>query len=461
MDTKTILLSLSLAAATAGAQQRPVVQTKFTADPAPIVQGDTVYLFASHDADDAPEGYGTFKMEDWLLYTSTDMVNWQERGSVVDLKAFKWLTPEEQKNGAWAIQVVRHKGKYYMYAPIHMHGIGVLTSDNIYGPWTDPIGRPLIGPEYDSIDPTVLQDDDGSVYLYWGNPNLWWVKLNEDMVSFEGKPNKDKRIHKTKDTPDPFDYQEGPWAYKRDGKYYMTYASTCCPEGIGWAWSDKPHDEWQYGGHIMDHDGRSSGNHPDIIDFMDKTYCFGFNYLLNDKITDKHHERRSICVTQLTFDSEGRIRQCPWWEEGKAVQPLAAFNPYRRVEAETMAWSEGLKTACELEGTTAPKAFQHPRVYVTHIDDGDWLRLDNVDFKRGAKRFSARIRSTKGGSIELHTGSKESCADAVINVGPNAGQWVTAQTDLTRKVSGKADLYLVFRGEGTGLFELDWWELTK
>ena len=29
--------------------------------------------------------------------------------------------------------------------------------------------------------------------------------------------------------------QEGPWAYKRNGHYYMAYASTCCPEGIGYA----------------------------------------------------------------------------------------------------------------------------------------------------------------------------------------------------------------------------------
>ena len=41
----------------------PIIQTKYTADPAPYVHGDTVYLYTTHDEDDG-EG---FKMKDWLL----------------------------------------------------------------------------------------------------------------------------------------------------------------------------------------------------------------------------------------------------------------------------------------------------------------------------------------------------------------------------------------------------------
>ena len=49
----------------------PIIQTKYTADPSPIVIGDTLYLYTSHD-DDHGEN---FIMKDWLLYTTTDMVN--------------------------------------------------------------------------------------------------------------------------------------------------------------------------------------------------------------------------------------------------------------------------------------------------------------------------------------------------------------------------------------------------
>ncbi|MDI7776678.1 hypothetical protein [Asticcacaulis sp. EMRT-3] len=46
-------------------------QTAFTADPVPLVYNSIVYPYTSHDQDEA-DG---FKMVDWRLYTSTDMVN--------------------------------------------------------------------------------------------------------------------------------------------------------------------------------------------------------------------------------------------------------------------------------------------------------------------------------------------------------------------------------------------------
>ncbi len=70
----------------------PLVQTKYTADPAPIVRNDTIYLYTSHDEDNA-EG---FLMKNWLLYTSTDMVNWQDRGVAASLEDFKWLTAKTE-----------------------------------------------------------------------------------------------------------------------------------------------------------------------------------------------------------------------------------------------------------------------------------------------------------------------------------------------------------------------------
>ena len=210
----------------------PIIQTKYTADPAPMVYNDTVYLYTTHDEDDA-EG---FKMRDWLLYTSTDMVNWQDRGAVASLKDFEWYKGD---NGAWAECVVERDGKWYMYCPIHGHGIGVLVADSPYGPFKDPLGKPLVWQKehWDDIDPSVFIDDDGQAYMYWGNPNIYCVKLNKDMISYSGEIMKMPHIE---------DYQEGPWFYKRNGHYYLAFASTCCPEGIGYAMSDKPLGPWEY-----------------------------------------------------------------------------------------------------------------------------------------------------------------------------------------------------------------------
>ena len=106
----------------------PIIQTKFTADPAPVVHDGVVYLFTTHDED----GAQGFLMKDWLLYTSTDMVNWQDHGAVASLRDFSWY---KGNNGAWAEQVIERNGKWYMYCPIHGNGIGVLVADSPYGPY--------------------------------------------------------------------------------------------------------------------------------------------------------------------------------------------------------------------------------------------------------------------------------------------------------------------------------------
>ena len=54
---------LAMTAATSGVAQNPIIQTKYTADPTPMVYNDTVFLYTTHDEDDA-EG---FKMLDWYF----------------------------------------------------------------------------------------------------------------------------------------------------------------------------------------------------------------------------------------------------------------------------------------------------------------------------------------------------------------------------------------------------------
>jgi hypothetical protein len=76
---------VSIALTTSAAQaSAPIIQTRFTADPAPMVHDGVVYLYTSHDEDDA-DG---FTMRDWRLYSSTDMANWTDRGVVASLKTF-------------------------------------------------------------------------------------------------------------------------------------------------------------------------------------------------------------------------------------------------------------------------------------------------------------------------------------------------------------------------------------
>jgi hypothetical protein len=429
-------IAFMLACAAVSQAQRPLIQTKYTADPAPMVHNDTIFLYTTHDEDDA-DG---FKMFDWLLYTSTDMVNWTDRGAVASLKDFKWYPGD---NGAWAEQVVERNGKFYMYCPIHGNGIGVLVADSPYGPFVDPIGKPLVWQKehwYD-IDPTVFIDDDGQAYMYWGNPNLYCVKLNEDMISYSGE---------IMEFPHIDDYQEGPWFYKRGGKYYLAFASTCCPEGIGYAMSDGPLGPWEYKGHIMDHTPKTRGNHPGIIDYKGKSYVFGLNYDILRLSTPDHHERRSVSAAEMTYNPDGTIVELPYFSEN-VVNQIEPFNPFRRVEAETMAWGYGLKTS----------PFDNGGIYLHDIDDGEYLMIKGVDFgKKGAKSIEIAASCVKPGTeVEVRAGDK---VIGTVRIAPT-GNLDTYQLHSAplQSVKGVHDLYLYFKGEGNDLFRMDYWKMNK
>ena len=435
------IFSLSVAALSAATAlgQSPIIQTKYTADPAPLVANDTIYLYTTHDEDDA-EG---FKMKDWLLYTSTDMVNWTDHGAVASLNDFAWA---KHDNGAWAEQVVYRNGKYYMYCPIHGNGIGVLVADSPYGPFKDPLGKPLVWQRehWDDIDPTVMIDDDGQAYMYWGNPNVYYVKLNKDMISYSGNIVKlDKR---------PEHYQEGPWVYKRQGQYYMAFASTCCPEGIGYAMSDSPTGPWQTRGYIMRPTDKSRGNHPGIIDYKGSSYVFGLNYELLHLETMEHKERRSVAVAKMHYNADGTIEEVPYWLDTRLEQ-VGTFNPYRRVEAETMAWGYGLKTKPCVTGG----------IVVTDIDDGETLCLRGVDFgPKGARKLTATVMGKdQTAKVEIRLDSAEGPLAGTLNVGEAGTRPGFTRVSCKVKVAkGVHDLYFRFKGDKVkDLFDWDFWIL--
>lgn len=417
--------------------QRPVIQTKYTADPAPMVYNDTVFLYTTHDEDDA-EG---FKMQDWLLYTSTDMVNWTDHGAVASLKSFDWV---KRDNGAWAEQVIERNGKFYMYCPIHGNGIGVLVSDSPYGPFKDPLGKPLVWQKehwYD-IDPTVFIDEDGQAYMYWGNPHCYYVKLNEDMISYSGD------IVKLKETPEH--YQEGPWFYKRNGRYYLAFASTCCPEGIGYAMSNSPTGPWETKGYIMRPTERSRGNHPGIMDYKGKSYVFGLNYDLLKLETNTHYERRSVSVAEMHYNEDGTIQEVPYWADTKLEQ-IGTFNPFRKVEAETMAWGYGLKTVPNSKNSLS----------VVDVNNGEYICVRGVDFgKNKARRFEISALPLEGGNLKIRLDAPDGKIVGNVNIpqGNGISKYELYSCEIN-VVSGVHDLYLSFEGENNkDLFELDYWK---
>ena len=439
----------------------PLFQTKYTADPSPLVVGDTLFLFTSHDAspedipDENEKGSAGFFMYDWLLWSTTDMANWTEHGAVASLKDFPWRSRD---NGAWAIQTVERNGKYYLYAPLHGHGIGVLTADSPYGPYRDPLNKPLVWQQehwYD-IDPTVYTDDNGQAYMYWGNPHTYYAQLGDDMISLKSDITKlDYHIDH---------YQEGPWFYKRDGHYYLGYATTCCPEALGYAMSDSPTGPWTSKGYIMRPTDRDRGNHPGIVDYKGHSYIFGQNYDLMHLDTFEHHERRSVSATEITYNADGTIQEVPYWLDQQPMRQLHWLNPYQRVEAETMAWGYGLKTAkmgIANTGVVAdmPTSTGRRNMYVTDIDNNEYIKLRGVDFgSRGARRFQLTAAAKGRCTVSLRLDGTDGPVIATLTLnGTGSLEKYRAFSAKVKNATGVHDLYICF-DNAQGDVRLDWWQ---
>ena len=466
----------------------PLFQTKFTADPAPLVVGDTLFLFVSHDShpEDIPDenerSSAGFFMYDWLLFTTTDMVNWTEHGAVASLREFEWRSRE---NGAWAQQVVERNGKYYMYCPLHGHGIGVLVADSPYGPFKDPLGKPLVWQQehWDDIDPSVFVDN-GQAWMFWGNPHAYCVKLNDDMISTNGDiyvlNQQDGIMRPVKEEGSKINlrvswqqksswaiqhYQEGPWFYKRNGHYYMSFASTCCPEALGYAMSDNPLGPWKEMGYIMRPTERDRGNHPGICDFKGHSYAFGQSYDVMHIETMEHHERRSVSGVEITYNTDGTIQEVPYWLDQDPIKQLQWLNPYSRVEAETMAWGYGLKSAkVGIPNTGVVKDMPYStgkkNMYITDIDEGEYIRVRGVDFgSTGCKQFIASVASKSGkGNIEVRIDSADGQLLATVATTPTGDdQKFRTFTVKTESTTGVHDLYLCFTNL-SGTFNFDWWQ---
>ena len=156
----------------------PIIRDRFTADPAPLVVGDRLYLYVGHDE---ARGDEMFTMREWLVYSTRDMRHWTYHGPIINVADFKWA-----KKDAWASQVIRKQGKYWFYAAVEHDdthpgkAIGVAVSDRPTGPFRDAKGSALITNEmtpkgthsWEDIDPTVFTDDDGTTWIAVGQPPL-------------------------------------------------------------------------------------------------------------------------------------------------------------------------------------------------------------------------------------------------------------------------------------------------
>ena len=304
----------------------PVFRDVFTADPAAMVVGDTVYVYVGHDA--AKPGQ-FFVMPEWLCYSSTDMQTWTPHGPVMRPEDFSFARPDV----AWAAHMTEKDGKYYFYTTLRRnnnneHCIGVAVSDSPLGPFKDARGTPLItdGMTTDSsrpnadIDPTVFIDDDGTAWMMWGNGDFYLVKLKPNMIELDGPIR--KIPHKN--------VAEGPWLFKRGGLYYNVYAADVPgnpPEKIAYATAETITGPWTYRGLVTGSAKKGFTIHPAVIEFKGQWYFFyhdGSNEINGQPGGDC---RRSVCLEYLYFNEDGTIKPIVQTQEGVSLKAESPEQP--------------------------------------------------------------------------------------------------------------------------------------
>ncbi|MBM4152560.1 MAG: hypothetical protein FJ220_03440 [Kiritimatiellaceae bacterium] len=193
----------------------PVIKHPFTADPSLRRWSDgKFYIYGSHDKDRA----GVWDMEDYHVFSSTNLVNWKDHGVVLHNKQTPWGGP------FWAPDAAEKNGKYYLYFPESDH-IGVAESDSPTGPFENPrsiYAKPEGYPQ--AYDPAYFSPK-GKDYLIISErkslqtpfyPVIFTLKENMTEIEPGSKV----------ELPPLQGFHEGPFLFERNGKVYLIGGGT-------------------------------------------------------------------------------------------------------------------------------------------------------------------------------------------------------------------------------------------
>ncbi|MDO6792077.1 family 43 glycosylhydrolase [Tamlana sp. 1_MG-2023] len=291
-----IIVLLSFSAKELQAQQRrsnPIVSHMFTADATARVWDDgRLYVYPSTDV--APsKGYST--MDGYHIFSTDDMISWKDHGEFLHSRDVAWGT---DKGGLmWAPDCVFKDGIYYFYFPHknkkNVWEIGVATSKY---PASGFKVQGYVKGANTFCDPNVFIDDDGQAYLFAVvDAKCYAAKLKDNMMETEGEMVHQKGVD---------NHREGPFVFKRKGKYYMIYPNHKKPfNEMEYSMSDSPLGPWEPKGVIMTHNNIIT-MHGSMVKFKGQWYIFYHTGELSGGI----QTNRSICFDPVNFNEDGTIQ---------------------------------------------------------------------------------------------------------------------------------------------------------
>lgn len=100
--------------------------------------------------------------------------------------------------------------------------------------------------------------------------------------------------------------------------------------------------------------------------------------------------------------------------------------------------------------------------YVRKIDNGDWIKIREVDFgTNGPASVTIQTLNFKNpGTVEFYLDAMGN--NPFVKVKVDGKQSVqTAEVRGRRPVTGKHDVYILFRGGDEQLFDFDWWQMSQ
>lgn len=433
------LITVLLLLCQPGYTQNPFITNQYSADPSAKVFGDRVYVYPSHDilAQPGKGRVGWFCMEDYHVFSSANLTDWTDHGMIITQNKVPWVKPDSY--AMWAPDCTYRNGKYYFYFPatpkdttIKGFTIGVAVADKPSGPFT-PQPLPIAGVR--GIDPNVFIDEDGQAYLYWSQGNIYGAKLKENMLELDGEV-------KTLGELPTKGLKEGPYLFKRNGKYYLTYPHVeNKTEHLEYALGDNPLGPFKVTGVMMDETPGCWTNHHSVVQFKNQWYLF---YHAND-LSPAFDKARSIRADSLFFNTDGTIQKVMPTLRGVGLTAATSniqLDRYSQISDKGVSVTF-LDTSNKFQG------------WKTVLEGRDaWVQYNGVDFgKTALKTATVKVMSPTGGMLVMKANGPNGPVITEVKI-PPTNSWQNVKAAINKPLSGLQNLVVELKQPGN--VEVDW-----
>lgn len=420
--------------------QNPLIMDQFTADPTARVFENKVYLYPSHDilAREGRGRVGWFCMEDYHVFSSSNLTDWTDHGVIVSQNKVDWV--DSNSYSLWAPDCMYRNGKYYFYFPARgkdpgvRGGIGVAVSDKPYGPFK-PEPKPIAG--MGGIDPNIFIDKDGQAYIITTMGRMSIAKLKDNMLEIEDKP-------KTIEGLPNKGLKEGPFMFERNGIYYFTYPHVeNKTEQLEYAISDNPMGPFKVTGVIMDERLECWTNHQSIVQYKNQWYLF---YHYND-LSPNFDKNRSVRIDSLFFNEDGTIKKVIPTFRGVGITDAS-----KKIQIDRYSLKSEKGTTIAFLNADTTKRFEGWKTIFNEANS--WIQYNSVDFRnKKLKRVNVRSTSETGGSIDIRLDKIDGPLLASVKIG-KASEWKIINSKLIKVPSGIHNLIVVQKGKNND--GIDW-----